>query len=255
MRTPRNGSTPVAGAGRRGSALPSATPRLVLVGGFELLIHGHPVPLPERAQRLVAFLALRGKPVERQQLAGILWLDSSEGRAMANLRSTIWRIRDVAASVFVEVGRQLLIDPRIVVDVREITDRAHRILDGAEPSGPLVEAMSAAGELLPDWEEDWVLIERERFHQLRLHALELLCEKLAADRRFGWAIEACLAAVSAEPLRESAHRALIGAYLAEGNSGDAIAHYRAYRQLMQDELGLEPTSQMDELIQGVVAGR
>jgi DNA-binding SARP family transcriptional activator len=254
MRTPRNGSIPVAGAGRRGSDSPSATPRLALVGGFELLLHGRPVPLPERAQRLVAFLALRGRPVERQQLAGILWLDSPEGRAMANLRSTIWRIRDVAASMFVEVGRQLLIDPRLVVDVREMTDGAHRILDGAEPDGALVAKMSEAGELLPDWDEEWVLVERERLHQLRLHALELLCERLSADGRFGWAVEACLAAVSAEPLRESAHRALIRAYLAEGNRGDAIAHYRAYRRLLQDELGLEPSSQMNDLVQAV-AGR
>ena len=200
----------------------------------------------------MAFLALWARPVERQHLAGMLWLDSPDQRAMANLRSTLWRIRDVGSAILVEVGRQLMIDQAVAVDVDDVTDRAHRILDGADPEGSWVEELATAGELLPDWDEDWVVIERERLHQLRLHALELMCERLVSNRRFGWAIEACLAAVSGEPLRESAHRALIRAYLAEGNAGDAIAHYRAYRRLLRDELGLEPSSQIDELVHGVV---
>ena len=240
-----NGRAPVA---LDGAASASPTPRLALVGGFELILGRRPVPLPDRAQRLVAFLALRARPVERQQLAGLLWLDNTEHRAMANLRSTLWRVREVVPSLLLDVGRQLMLDPRVGVDFHEITRHAHSILDGAEPARGWVEELSAAGELLPDWDDDWVMIERERLHQLRLHALELMCERLVTSGQFGWAIEACLAAVSAEPLRESAHRALIRAYLAEGNTGDAISHYRAYRQLMLDELGLEPSSQMEQLL-------
>ncbi len=171
---------------------------------------------------------------------------------MANLRSTLWRMRSVASLVLVDVGRQLTMNPRVVVDVRGIEDHARRVLDGAMPDADGMLALSSAGELLPYWDEDWVLIERERFHQLRLHALESMCDRLVSERRFGWAIETCLAAVSREPLRESAHRALIRAYLAEGNAGDAITHYRTYRQLILDELGLEPSTQMAELLEGVM---
>jgi len=48
-------------------------------------------------------------------------------------------------------------------------------------------------------------IERKRFRQLRAHALERLCERLAAAHGFGEAVEAGLAASTIEPLRESAH--------------------------------------------------
>ena len=39
------------------------------------------------------------------------------------------------------------------------------------------------GELLPDWYDDWVLLERERFRQLRLHALDALCDDLTRAGR------------------------------------------------------------------------
>src|SRR6266571_3495035 len=51
-------------------------------------------------------------------------------------------------------------------------------------------------DLLPYWYEDWVLVERERFRQLRLHALEALCEQLTALGRFDHAVEAGIAAVA-----------------------------------------------------------
>jgi DNA-binding SARP family transcriptional activator len=70
-------------------------------------------------------------------------------------------------------------------------------------------------------------------------------------RSFGPAIEAGLAAVYAAPLRESAHRCLIGVYLAEGNQAEALHEYRAYRDTLHDELGLEPSRRMEELIGGL----
>jgi hypothetical protein len=43
-------------------------------------------------------------------------------------------------------------------------------------------------DLLPDWTEDWVLMERERYHQLRLRALEALCRRLTLKGRCGQAV-------------------------------------------------------------------
>ncbi len=78
------------------------------------------------------------------------------------------------------------------------------------------------GDLLPDWYDDWVLVERERLRQLRLHALERLAERAIGEARYGQAIDIALTAIQADPLRESAHRMLIRAHAAEGNSSLAI---------------------------------
>jgi DNA-binding SARP family transcriptional activator len=57
-----------------------------------------------------------------------------------------------------------------------------------------------------------------------------------------------MAAVLGEPLRESAWRALIEANLAEGNVGEAVTRYHEYRQLLNRELGLEPSPALRRLM-------
>jgi DNA-binding SARP family transcriptional activator len=85
-------------------------------------------------------------------------------------------------------------------------------------------------------------MERERVRQRILHALEALSEWLAAAGRFADAVEAAMLATSAEPLRESAQRALIRAHAAEGNLTEARRSYRSYQDLLRRELGVAPSS-------------
>ena len=54
--------------------------------------------------------------------------------------------------------------------------------------------------------------------------------------------------MAAEPLRESAHRMVISAHLAEGNCSEALRQYERFRALLADALGLEPSPQLTELI-------
>jgi DNA-binding SARP family transcriptional activator len=104
------------------------------------------------------------------------------------------------------------------------------------------------GGLLPGWYDEWVLVERERLCQLRMHALEAWAGKLAAARRYGEAIQAACAAMGVQPLRESAHRALVRIHLAQGNVAEAVRAYESFRALLAADLGVEPTGQMDALV-------
>jgi DNA-binding SARP family transcriptional activator len=105
-----------------------------------------------------------------------------------------------------------------------------------------------AGELLPDWDDEWLTSERERIRQLRLHALERICEAMTARGEFGQATEAGLAAVAAEPFRESAQRALIGVFVAEGNAGEALRQFRRFELTLAEELGVRPTPAIEALV-------
>ena len=107
-------------------------------------------------------------------------------------------------------------------------------------------------ELLPGWYDEWVLLERERHRQIRLHALEQLCERLTAEGRYGAAVLAGLAAVAIEPLRESAERTLMRTYLAEGNPGEAIRRHERYRRLVSRELGVGPSPLMRSLVEEIM---
>ena len=129
---------------------------------------------------------------------------------------------------------------------------------GAGLQGALVEVdalrtpeKALRGELLPGWYEDWVLLERERLRQLRMHALEVLADKLVCVGRFGEAVQAAMAAVAAEPLRESARRAVVRVHLAHGNVAEAVREYEAFRELLADELGVAPSPQLECLMRGL----
>jgi DNA-binding SARP family transcriptional activator len=223
--------------------------RLALLEAFELSCNQEVVPLPLPAQRLLAFLALEDRPVLRAYAACSLWVDSSEDRASGSLRSALWRLRQSGYRLVEATNRQLRLAPQVAVDLREATAWAHRLLDPSTKVEEVdLDAITLTGDLLPDWYDDWIVIERERFRQLRVHALECLCERLTVAGRFGHAMEAGLAAVGGDPLRESAHRALIRVHLAEGNRADALRQYRFCCQLLHERLGLEPSAQMEALV-------
>src|SRR5262249_4011428 len=145
----------------------------------------------------------------------------------------------------------LRLPPGIAVDVRKAYALAARVLDLSIASSELgPEPMSwFLNDLLPDWNDDWVVIERERFRQARLHVLETLCDRFSEAGLMMQAIEAGLAAVTADPFRESGHRALIRAHLREGNRSEALRQYRSYRKILDEELGIEPSVALSEMLE------
>jgi len=221
--------------------------RLSLLGGFELTGCGRRMPVAQGSQRLVAFLALQTRPVLRQYVAGTLWPHKNEERATANLRTVLWRLSPLEV---VDVGpSQLRLAPTVSVDLSDALAAAARLLDPAVPFDDVgFDDSLLACELLPDWYDDWVATERERIRQLRLHALEALCVRRTQQGRPAAAVAAGLAAVAAEPLRESSHRVLVEAHLSEGNQAEALRQYLHYRDLLRDNLGVEPSPRITSLV-------
>jgi DNA-binding SARP family transcriptional activator len=221
-----------------------------LLHGFEVCVGQRPVPLIWSAQRLVAFLALKDKPLGRPYVAAMLWPETTTNRANANLRSSLWRARRSCWQLIAASPQHLELAPGVGVDVRRAMAQIYQLLDDATALDEFEIAANGnlAADLLPDWYDDWVLVERERYHQLRLHALEALCQQLTAVGRYGEAIDAGLAAVRAEPLRESAHQALVKAHLAEGNRWEAVRQYESCRRLLLEELGLQPSPALKALL-------
>jgi len=226
---------------------------VAVLGKFRLLRGLNVVGVPRASQRLLAFLALKGRIVERAALAGALWPEASEPHALASLRAALSRLQSTARMALAASQFELGLAEGVSVDIHHTAGLARRLLDPAVPPTPgdlgtsAVVALSA--DLLPDWYDDWVLVEAEDWRQLRLHALEALADHLTVAGRWGEAAAAARAAVRGEPLRETSHAALIRVFLAEGNVSEAVREFMRYRALLHDELGLEPTPRLCRLIQ------
>lgn len=148
-----------------------------LLGGFAVRRGDHPVDLPPACQRLVALVALKRKPVHRLWVCATLWPRAETRRAVASLRSTLWRLRPVGAEPTVIVDPQYLqLAPEVSVDWHESTELIGQLLRGDIDSRLVADLLPLlrAGELLDKWAEKWVAAERDRYHEARLTAIETL---------------------------------------------------------------------------------
>jgi DNA-binding SARP family transcriptional activator len=224
------------------TADPSCRPRLALLGGFRLTVGDLLVELPAGTQRLVALLALRGR-VSRSRLAGTLWPETTEHRALASLRTGIWRVNQAAVGLIACTGGLVDLGPEVDVDVSRLVAVALDTMgNGTQPPSGVTTLPPDDGDLLPEWEDEWLLADRERLRQLRLHMLEAVAERLSQEGRYGLALEAALAALRADALRESAHRAVIRIHLAEGNVAEACRAYDTCRYVLDREVGVQPSA-------------
>lgn len=252
----RVGAPPTAAAPDRGLPAPAGLDgavRVLVLGGFRLVRGRSSAQLSRGSQRLVAFLALQAGPTRRDFAAGLLWPHVSEARAHASLRSGLARLGEVASVAVAADAVDVSLVDEIQIDLGESQAVARRLLEPGAEMTPAAAARAIpllSAELLPGWYDDWALLEAESWRQLRLHALEAAAALLVGARQFGDAAQAAVAAVHADPLRESARGALIGVHLAEGNQSEALREFQNFQTLLRAELGLEPTAKLRATLPG-----
>jgi DNA-binding SARP family transcriptional activator len=232
---------------------PRGATELQLLGGFRLTVGGELVDVGRTGQRLLAVVAARGRQATRSQIAHALWPDTTSDRAHANLRTALYRLGRRAPGAVHATASYLQLSAGMQIDLEVTTRLAGRILAGEfgdAAEGRLADVLHANlyEDLLPDWDDEWLTDHQYRHRQLRLTALEKLSVDLAAAGQHGAAVQAALAAVQADSLRDSAHESLIRACLAQGNRHEAYTHFTAYRRMLRDELGLDPPADLGRLL-------
>ena len=140
-----------------------------VLGGWQLAgPTGAPRPVRVAVQRLLAFLVLRGRVQQRVLVAGNLWPDSSDRRASANLRSTLWHARIECPGVVDGDGSTVWLCECVLADFDEATAVIRAALLG-EPV-PEERLRFLDDDVLPGWEDEWVVPVRFLHRQLRLLA-------------------------------------------------------------------------------------
>lgn len=185
-----------------------------------------------------------------------LWPEATEGNASQSLRTAVCDLQRQHPGVLAVRGGDLGLGESVAVDILDLRATAQCLPDTPEVTNARELIDRYAQEVLPDWYDDWLVIVRERWLEVRLHALDLLCERLSAVGRHDLAIDAGVASVAIDPLRETGRRVLINAHLAEGNTARAILEYERFRVLLDRELGISPSPTLHGLLcrqQDVVA--
>ncbi|MEO5576418.1 MAG: BTAD domain-containing putative transcriptional regulator [Gaiellaceae bacterium] len=226
-----------------------------LLGPLEVRDGGRVIALPRRQQRaLLAALALRaGEVVSTDRLIADLWGESAPASATGSLQNTVSALRKL-------IGRDALLTQapgyRLAVG-REAVDvnRFERLLTEARVPDPatrarlLREALELwRGPALADLEEeDFARLEAARLDELRVTALE---ERIDAELELGrhaGLVGELEQLVATHPLRERLRGQLMLALYRCGRQAEALEVYRAARLALADELGLDPSPELQEL--------
>jgi DNA-binding SARP family transcriptional activator len=243
--------------------------RVTVLGSSSVTAHGDPVPLSTDARRVVAYLAVHRRPQRRTALTADLWPGVPAAALLDECLAELVGSADGAGLVGSADGAEagalvtatadtVALAPDVAVDLDEAMALV-RTLAG-QPGHPEtvpadVPAATAllSAEVLPGWNEAWLVVERERFRQIRINALEELSSALAAAGRFADAVAVAREAVRTAPSRESARRALIEAHLAQGEIAEAVTEYDEYQELLRSSVGGPTTFGLDGLLPPVPA--
>ena len=220
---------------------------LDLLGGFQLRVDRAAIECATSAQRLLAVLALHPRPQSRARVAGLLWPETSDRRAAANLRSSLWRLPNRPGLSLVEcLGPSIALAPEVDVDVRRAERVGWECVHNAASIVVPGDASLFFDDLLPGWYDDWVATERERLGQLRLSFLEAITYALLRQNAVVDALDVALRLVAGDPLREQSQRALISVYRASGSVGQSVRQLEVYRALLREAIGCEPPEALVE---------
>jgi DNA-binding SARP family transcriptional activator len=202
-----------------------------VLGAFTLTVEGAPVALSVDARRLVAYLAVHPRPQARAALAADLWPAVAAERLLADAVAAV----DVPGLLDETDPGVLSLGADVEVDLAE----AMRLIRGLPtmPADTPVDTTVLTADILPGWSAAWIEIERERFRQLRLYAIEERSQRLITAGRFDHAVAMAKVAVRTAPSRESARRALIEAYVAQGDLAAAVNEYDEYQELLRSSVG------------------
>lgn len=238
------------GRGAAGSAEPDAQKRVLIsmMDGFSVGSYITSLT-PTSALRIVACLALRGS-TPRKRIAGLLWPGVTDKRAQGNLRSALWRLGQDFPGLIESRRGMLSLTADASTDVSRLIGIVCHISSSESyiPEGIDLELLVSLGTLTPEWEDEWVVSERERLRQMQLNALDTLTRRLIAQDRVGAAILTGQAALAADPLRESSFELVIRALLVQGNLAQAHRLFDAFAGLLEAELGVSPSCTIEQLL-------
>lgn len=232
---------------------PAASHGLSLLGGWQLVVDGDVVALGGREQRLCALLALTGTRA-RAQVAGTLWPESTDARALASLRRAVAQTHQRCPGLLVADRTSVALAAEVEVDVHALRAAVAAAGgpdpgDDAPPDAELLVALTG-GRLLPGWYDVWVEEHRDELERQRVGALERVARRALDRGDIPLAEDAARAVVRTEPLRESARELLVRALLDRGDRAGAVREVGRYRDLVSAELGVGPSPALLALLEG-----
>jgi DNA-binding SARP family transcriptional activator len=239
-----------------------------LFGAFAMDWEGPiPVALGTPARHLASYLfSFPNEPHRREKILELFWRESDAEQARKGISMALWRFgkllsRQRPSEITLRANRRevcLDLHDTNVVDVHRFRTAtlnafsADRQVIDFEALGRAVNLYT--GPFLEEYDEDWVLDQRERLQSLYLRALTLLMRKNALENRYEDAIAHGRRILSSDPMRETVQRAVMLFYVVNGRQGEAIRQFKRYEKALRDECDAAPMPKTCSLLALIRSG-
>jgi predicted ATPase/DNA-binding SARP family transcriptional activator len=240
---------------------------LSVFGSVQVALDGQMVPSFKynSARALLIYLAVEASRSHRREtLATLFWPELPEQAARTNLRQSLANLRaavgdHTANPPFLQITRETIqfnlasdydLDITafgVLLDACAIHEHARR-----ERCAACAQRLSQAvklyqGDFLEHFDlpasvdfEEWALRKREELHQRALHACADLTDYHEQSGAYDQASWFARRQIELEPWREEAHRQLMRVLFLDGERSAALAQYERCRQILAEELQVEP---------------
>jgi DNA-binding SARP family transcriptional activator len=234
--------------------------KLALMGRMQLSLGEKPLLelASVKAQALLCFLAVDGRSHSRHYLSHLLWSDLPDSDARRNLRGDLLKLRQFIEP-YLDISNQSLRFKSEADHWLDVTAFRSLTAPATAPPEQLAQAVALyRGEFLEEFYvrdapvfEEWLQQQRLALQEEMLSVCQRLTVGALATGDYETAVAYARQMLNLDSVREEAHRHLMTALALNGQRGAALSHYETYRQIMIDELGVEPataTSQLREQI-------
>jgi len=242
-------------------------PHLVIraFGKVSVRVGGKPLTISEwqtQSVRDLFFLFLTSsKPLSRNEVGEILWLDIDDPQKIKlRFKNDIYRLRRA-------VGQDVITYEDVYYSFNRALDFEYDVeafetflarAKSARSAGEQIELYQKAvdlvnGPFLDDIYADWASLERERLSQAYLATLLTLAELLQKQAQPERALAVCQRALEYDPLLEAAYSLSMQIHYRLGDRASVVRTYHACREILQRQIKMPPSREMDELYQRLTA--
>ncbi len=244
------------------------------LGNFSLSFGGKVLPIRnwqrKQSVTLLKYLASHlGQPVHREVLIEQFWPGIDESLGQRRLKVLVYFLRrqlsaaGMQEEVLETAGKNYLLNGELTwVDALAFQKL---VAEGSRLHGQQRwhEALSCYDEakhlykgdyMANDAYADWCVAERDRLREDYLEMMARMVDCYAACSQDSDAVTACQIALVCDPLQERFHRLLMECFVRLGRTDAALAQYRTCRNILADELGVEPLPETQRLYRRIVAG-
>jgi predicted ATPase/DNA-binding SARP family transcriptional activator len=211
-----------------------------------------PLLITRKTLSLLAYLLLHQHNAHsREKLASLFWGDVSDQQARHSLRTALATLRnEFGAELFITDRETVKINPDIPfwIDARQFENDAKATSD-AEITGLQKAIDLYRGDLLADFYDDWISLEREHYHIIYLELLLRMAQLMRSRSEYARAIEHAEKVLESDPANERAFQHLIFCRLANGDRVAALKEYEECRRVLEEELAVEPSPETTALYQ------